>query len=109
MPGRWIGRLLAPLALIVCAAAVLLVVRATLADEQDPASRRPAPRSTADSGTSTTQRTASPRRKTYVVRSGDVLSTIAERTGVSVERILRLNPRVDPQSLRTGQRLRLRS
>jgi LysM repeat protein len=42
------------------------------------------------------------------VRSGDTLGAIAERVDVPVDRLLVLNPDVDPQSLRAGQRLRLR-
>jgi LysM repeat protein len=43
----------------------------------------------------------------YVVRAGDNLSTIANRTGVPVATILELNPSLDPQALTTGQRVRL--
>jgi LysM repeat protein len=42
------------------------------------------------------------------VRSGDTLGGIAEKVDVPVDRILELNPKVDPQSLRAGQRLKLR-
>jgi LysM repeat protein len=44
----------------------------------------------------------------YVVKNGDTLTSIAHRTGVSVVRIQALNPRVDPQILVSGQRLKLR-
>ena len=44
----------------------------------------------------------------YVVRSGDSLSTISVRTGVSVPELEALNPSADPNALQTGQRLRLR-
>jgi LysM repeat protein len=44
----------------------------------------------------------------YIVRAGDILSRVAERTDVSVGRILELNPNLDPNALRPGQRLRLR-
>ena len=46
--------------------------------------------------------------KTYVVKSGDTLVSIAHRTGVSVNHILVLNPEVDPQILIAGQTLKLR-
>lgn len=45
---------------------------------------------------------------TYVVQSGDTLVAIAHRTGVPVLRIEALNPRVDPQILIAGERLKLR-
>jgi LysM repeat protein len=46
---------------------------------------------------------------TYTVKSGDILSTVSRRTGVSVDRIQQLNPGIDPQALQVGQKLRLRS
>ncbi len=44
----------------------------------------------------------------YVVRPADNLTGIANRTGIPVGALEALNPRVDPNSLQTGQRLRLR-
>jgi LysM repeat protein len=44
----------------------------------------------------------------YVVQNGDTLSSIARRTGISLARILRLNPGVDPRILVSGEKLRLR-
>ncbi len=46
--------------------------------------------------------------KTYVVQSGDTLTSIAHENGVPVTRILRLNPGVDPQILIAGEKLKLR-
>jgi len=47
------------------------------------------------------------RAHTYVVRSGDTLSEIATRTGVSVDRLQRLNPGLDPQALTPGATVKL--
>lgn len=44
----------------------------------------------------------------YVIRSGDTLLAIAGSTGVPVAQIEALNPRVDPQILRAGEKLKLR-
>jgi LysM repeat protein len=44
----------------------------------------------------------------YIVRTGDTLGSIAQRTGVTVERLQQLNPSIDPQSLLSGQRIKLR-
>jgi LysM repeat protein len=44
----------------------------------------------------------------YVVREGDALSVIAERTGIDEDRIEQLNPRLDPLALLPGERIRLR-
>lgn len=43
----------------------------------------------------------------YVVRSGDTISAIAGRYGLSVQGILELNPTVDPSLIFTGQVIRL--
>jgi LysM repeat protein len=94
------ARLLAPLALVVCVAAVLVVVQRGLRQDAGEAATT---RTTVTSTTTTTSR-----RTRYTVRSGDTLGAISEKVDVPVETILELNPKVDPQSLRTGQHLRLR-
>ena len=45
--------------------------------------------------------------KTYMVKSGDTLTSIAHETGVPVAEILALNPEVDPQILIAGETLKL--
>lgn len=95
------ARVLAPLVLLACAAAVLLVVQNTLKDDSSPSSAT-------TTATTTTSTTKVSKRKTYRVRSGDTLGAIAVRVNVPVDQLLELNPDVDPQSLRAGQRLRLR-
>lgn len=44
----------------------------------------------------------------YVVQSGDTLTSISHKTGVSVRRLQELNPGVDPQILISGEKLKLR-
>ena len=44
----------------------------------------------------------------YIVKEGDTLASIAERTGITVEKLQELNPELDPQALVTGQEVRLR-
>jgi LysM repeat protein len=48
------------------------------------------------------------RARYYTVRAGDNLTRIAARTGLTIERLQQLNPRINPNALQTGQRLRLR-
>lgn len=45
----------------------------------------------------------------YVVRRGDTVSEIVERTGVPTQELGELNPELDPQALSVGERLRLRA
>ena len=48
-------------------------------------------------------------RRFYIVRAGDNLALIAEKTGVTLEQLRALNRTLDPQALVTGQRVRLRA
>ena len=45
--------------------------------------------------------------RTYVVKSGDTLSTIARKYGVKLESLMAANPHLDPRRLRLGQTLNL--
>jgi LysM repeat protein len=108
------ARILAPLALIVFALALLVILSSggggghstpssspTQAEQRDlklkqqraAGSTRPAPRVT---------------QTVYVVRTGDTLAAIAQKTGVTIERLQALNPNLDPQGLLSGQRIKLR-
>jgi LysM repeat protein len=108
-PARW----LAPIALLACVFAVYSIVNSNLLSSDEPA----ASSSTATTAKDGTTRTVSQRsksskrrarkRRTYTVKSGDTLSSIAVKTGVSLERIQRLNPKLDSNSLQTGQRVKL--
>jgi|SRR5579884_1378066 len=99
------ARYLAPLALAAVVAATAIVVSNGLHSSR---ATPPAVRSVRTQGTrrGDAARHATPRF--YVVRSGDTLSGISVKTGVSVARLESLNPRVNPSALQTGQRLRLR-
>jgi LysM repeat protein len=46
--------------------------------------------------------------KNYTVKSGDTLGSIAEKTGIPVQKLQELNPQLDPQQLVSGQRIKLR-
>ncbi|MBV9004697.1 MAG: LysM peptidoglycan-binding domain-containing protein [Solirubrobacterales bacterium] len=96
------ARWLAPIALAATATSTYLIVHAGL---------------TAKSTTSTaqTQVLHGPVRrgplttaKFYSVQPGDTLSGIAHKTGVPLATLESLNPSINPNSLQTSQRLRLR-
>jgi LysM repeat protein len=44
----------------------------------------------------------------YRVRPGDTLTAVAAKTGISVVRLLHLNPKLQPTALFIGERIRLR-
>jgi LysM repeat protein len=48
------------------------------------------------------------KHKFYVVQPGDSLTAIASKTGETVAKLQALNPRINPNSLQLGQRIRLR-
>lgn len=108
MAARKVVRWLAPLALVAVIAAVYLVVHKTLAPKHK------APPTTShtvvQSGTKKTGSSghASAPKRIYVVKPGDSLSAIAVKTKVSVAELENLNPKVNPNALQAGQRLKLR-
>jgi LysM repeat protein len=104
-PGRW----LAPLALIACAVTVYAVVHNTLADSTTAPTTSAQSSGSASSSSKSSKKKSGKRRRVYIVKSGDTLTGIAAKTGVSLVTIQRLNPKLDAQTLHAGQRVRLRS
>ena len=58
--------------------------------------------------TTTTTHAPTTAAATYTVQAGDFLSTVAAKTGVSVERLRALNPGLDANAMHVGQQIRLR-
>lgn len=121
-PPRSPAHLLAPIALIVFGVALLLVLSSggggssdksssgasAAAEKRDlgPQASQHKPHHKHTATTSTTPTT--PTGDVYVVKQGDTLAGIAQKTGVSVERLQELNPGLDQFSLVAGQRIKLR-
>ena len=105
---RRIGRWLAPVALITCAVAVYAVVDNTLLkDDSASSSNGSTQQTTSTKSTSKKGAKTRKRRRAYVVKSGDTLSAISIKTGVSMTTIKRLNPKIQADTLHAGQRVRL--
>ena len=106
---RSLGRWLAPLALITCVVAVYAVVDNTLLKDDSASSGNDSTQHAKPGTTNTKGKAAKKikRRRAYIVKSGDTLSSISIKTGVSLARIQALNPKLDSQSLQTGQRVKL--
>jgi LysM repeat protein len=102
MSDRSPARFVAPLALAGAALAVVLVVKSSH------------PHHSAGTTATTTTTTVQthhkhrPRHRFYVVKPGDLLSKIAQKYGLSTQALEELNPKLDPQTLQAGQRVRLR-
>jgi LysM repeat protein len=105
---RSLGRWLAPVALITCAVAVYAVVDNTLLKDDSGSGGNDSSQQ-AKPTTSTSKKGAKARkhRRAYVVKTGDTLSAISIKTGVSLATIQRLNPKLDADTLHAGQRVRL--
>jgi LysM repeat protein len=104
---RRLVRLAAPAAFLLAATIAVLLVRAGLrSDERGPQETTTAARTTTARAT-TTRPPSPPQPRTYIVQEGDTLDQIALDHDTTVERLLELNPDVDPTGLRPGQRLRV--
>jgi LysM repeat protein len=96
-----VARILAVLALIVAVVVVVALVSSATSGTSSGGKhhRHQAPKEQAKHRT---------KAKTYTVQTGDTLTAIAHKTGVTVAEILALNPEVDPQILIAGQTLKLK-
>lgn len=96
-------RFVAPLALIAVIVGTFAIVQVSQRQSDGKATAT----STVKTSPDKRQARRKAKAKTYVVKSGDNLTIIAERTGVPLEQLQQLNPDLDSQSLSVGQKLRL--
>ncbi len=103
-----IARFLAPIALAAVGVGVYLIVHSTVVHHTTTATQSNSP--AVASGPKHKARRHRRVPKFYVVRSGDTLGRISSRMHVPVSVLTTLNPSLEsnPNSLQTGQRLRLR-
>lgn len=116
------ARLLAPIALIVCAIAVFSVLSSgsetstngakddtgTKSSQTESESSGSGSADSGETGTETSSGEIVPAKATYKVKPGDSFAAIAEETGVDVDKLAELNPDVDPRALQPGQKLKLK-
>jgi LysM repeat protein len=108
-------RFLAPVALVIFAIALLMILSSSnggnsggtpsaneSTKQRDLGSTAKKPRK------KTNGATARLPTKTYTVKTGDTLGSIAEKTGIPIAKLQELNPQIDPQQLSSGQRIKLR-
>jgi spore germination protein YaaH len=100
MARRSRARYLAPIALAAVIAGTYFVVHAGLSKKHTTTHSQPSRRRQG--------RGKYARARFYVVQPGDSLTSIARKTGIPLTTLEALNPRIDPNSLQTSQRLRLR-
>jgi LysM repeat protein len=113
------ARVLAPLAIVAFGIALLLIVSSAGGGDDEPSRSAASEQEQRDlelaKEKKRRQKTEESRegqgelpQSVYVVKSGDTLGSIAEKTGVPVEKLQELNPELDPQALVSGQKIKLR-
>ena len=95
------AHVLAPLALVGVLVIAGAMISSTISDSDDGNGQEHAARGEQSNGEKKSQ------EETYTVQPGDTLSSIAEETGVSVEKLEKRNPEIDPQTLNAGQVIKL--
>jgi LysM repeat protein len=103
MVGRTV-RLLAPIAIIAVAVSVYLIVHRTV-DHHHTVTQT---RNGLNAAKPHHKHKHSSKATFYVVKPGDTLSGIATQAGISLPALEQLNPKISPNALQTGERLRLR-
>jgi len=109
------GRLLAPLALIAVTLVIAVLVAGSMGgSDSAPVVSDPVETTSGSSSTSTQGSQTGSRRgenlpqRNYVVKPGDNFEAISTKTGIPTDKLLELNPDLDPQALISGQKVRLR-
>lgn len=103
------ARIAAPAAFLAAATIAVLLVRGAIYEDGSGPATTALPTTVATTaGTTTASGPRRPARRYYRIQSGDTFGSLASRFDLSVERLLELNPGVDPSSLRVGQKIRVR-
>jgi hypothetical protein len=105
---RGAARVAAPAAFLAGVTVAVILIRSGFADGEPTTTQVQA---TTRATTTTTTRRATTRARQPVfatVESGDTLDQIALDNDTTVERLLELNPELDPRELQVGQRIRVR-
>lgn len=104
------ARFLAPIALVAVAVGIYVTVHSTLRHHGLSSAGTASTTTALVHGRHRAEHHGRRRRRFYRVKAGDTLSGISNKLGISVKRLETLNPRLSsaPNSLATGQRLRLR-
>ena len=105
-----IARYLAPAAFLLAVTVAVLLVRAGLegggkTTTTTPQARQPQPIATRSTTTRPKPKPAT--RRFYTIQSGDTLETVAAKFATTTEKLLALNPTIDPHALSIGQKIRI--
>jgi LysM repeat protein len=105
----WLTRALAPLAFLIAATVLVVVVQRALDDEGTSAPIQATEPSVSVPVTIVTGEEEVPpeERQFYRIKAGDTLEAIAARFGTTVEDLEALNPEIDALALEPGTRIRV--
>ena len=103
------ARFLAPAAFLLAVTVAVLLVRAGLeGGGAATTTQAPQPQPVATRTTTTTRPKPKPAaRRFYTIQSGDTLETVAAKFGTTTQKLLTLNPTIDPHALSVGQKIRI--
>jgi LysM repeat protein len=104
-----VARFLAPAAFLLAVTVAVLLVRAGLEGGGKSGTTTPTTRPQPIATRTTTTR-AKPKpaaRRFYTIQSGDTLETVAAKFGTTTQKLLALNPTIDPHALSIGQKIRI--
>ena len=102
-----VARYAAPVAFLLGVTIAVLLIRSGLGGGS-PATTTVGPVTHTSTTSVTTTRHKSPRARYYTVQAGDTFGSISAKTGTSIADLERLNPGVSSNTLRVGQKLRVK-
>jgi hypothetical protein len=112
-PRSWTLRVLAPVALVATVCVLIIVIVGSLGDSDSDGDSTSSSTTAAGKGCSADPPNppadAAVENGYYVIKVGETLQTVSERTCVSGEKLERLNPDLDPLQLPVGACVNLRS
>jgi LysM repeat protein len=97
-----VARFLAPAAFLLAVTIAVLLIRAGLSGGGDAATT---PSTTRVRHTTQKKRRAA--KRFYTIQSGDTLDVVAAKFGTTTDRLLALNPGIDPHALTVGKKIRV--
>jgi LysM repeat protein len=103
-----LARFLAPAAVLLAVTVAVLLVRAGLEGGGRSGATTPTTKPQPIARSTTTRPKPRPAaRRFYTIQSGDTLATVAARFSTTTEKLLALNPTIDPHALSIGQKIRI--
>jgi peptidoglycan endopeptidase LytE len=103
-----VARFLAPAAFLLAVTVAVLLVRAGLeGGSATTTTRARQPQPVATRSTTTRPKPKPAARRFYTIQSGDTLETVAAKFGTTTQKLLALNPTIDPHALSIGQKIRI--